>query len=178
MFFSLLEQISNWAIPFFILVIPLYGYIRRVQVFDVFIEGAAEGLKTAFKILPFLLGMLVAINIFRSTGGMNILLCLLSPVTNCLPIPADVLPLAIMRPISGSGAQAILVDIFTQYGPDSLVGRMASAMQGSTDTTFFILTVYFGSVGIRKIRYSLITGLIADLAGFIAAVIICFYLFA
>ncbi|MCR6545853.1 spore maturation protein [Dehalobacterium formicoaceticum] len=170
---DLLTQISRWAIPVLLFIIPLYAYIKKVNVYEVFVEGAGEGIKIAFRVLPFLVGMLVAISVFRASGAMAALINFLSPLTNLLGIPGEVLPLAVMRPLSGSGALGITAELINQYGPDSFIGRLASTMQGSTDTTFYVLTVYFGSVGVIKYRYAVQVGLIADITSFIASVIIC-----
>ncbi|WP_073092100.1 spore maturation protein [Thermosyntropha lipolytica] len=165
--------ISTWAIPFLLLTIPVYGFIKKVPVYETFVEGAEEGFITAVKIIPFLVGMMVAISVFRASGAMEGLSNILNPVTAKLGAPSEILPLAIMRPLSGSGVLGMATELMRIYGPDSFIGRLASVMQGTTDTTFFVLTVYFGSVGIKKYKYSIITGLSADISGFIAALYIC-----
>lgn len=170
---KMISIISVWTIPAIILITLVYANIKGVKVFDVFVEGAKEGFETAVKLIPFLVAMLVAITLFRRSGAMDAFTYFLMPLFNLFGIPLDILPLAIMRPVSGSSALAITTEILQNKGPDSLIGRIASTMQGSTDTTFFVLTVYFGSVGIKKIRHSLTVGLLADLAGFLAAVFIC-----
>lgn len=177
MLVALLNLISKWAIPFLLLVIPVYGMIRRVPVYETFVEGAEEGFLTAVKIIPFLVGMMVAIAVFRASGAMLVLGQVLAPITNVLGAPAEIVPLAIMRPLSGSGVLGMATEIMRVYGPDSFIGRLASVMQGTTDTTFFVLTIYFGSVGIKKYRYAAITGLTADLTGFLASLFICHYVF-
>lgn len=169
--------ISKWAIPSLIFIVVVYAAIKKIDVFDTFVEGGKEGFTTAINLIPFLVAMLVALGIFRESGAFDLFVRLISPVTRLLDIPADVLPLAIMRPISGSGSLAMTTEIMQRFGADSLFGLIASTMQGSTDTTFYILTVYFGSVGIRRVKYSLSVGLLADLAGFLAAVFICKALF-
>lgn len=175
--YRLLTEVSRWAIPFLLLIIPLYGAFRRVPVYEAFVEGAEEGFTTAIRIIPFLVGMMLAISVFRASGAMNFLSLGLKPLTVLLDIPPEILPLGIMRPLSGSAVLGMASEMMKVYGPDSFVGRLASVMQGTTDTTFFILTIYFGSVGIKKYRYSIITGLSADIAGFFAAVYICHLLF-
>ncbi|MBO8159955.1 spore maturation protein [Thermosyntropha sp.] len=175
--FEILNIISKWAIPFLLLVIPLYGLIKKVPVYETFVEGAEEGFTTAIKIIPFLVGMMVAISVFRASGAMEVLSNILEPVTSKMGAPAEILPLAIMRPLSGSGVLGLATELMRIYGPDSFIGRLASVMQGTTDTTFFVLTVYFGSVGIKKYRYSIVTGLVADISGFIASLYICNLLF-
>jgi len=177
MLLSVLTLVSKWAIPFLLLAVPLYGYIKKVPVYETFVEGAEEGFTTAVKIIPFLVGMLVAISVFRASGAMEYLTRILEPLTSRLGAPSEVLPLAIMRPFSGSGVLGMATELMRIYGPDSFIGRLASVMQGTTDTTFFVLTVYFGSVGIKKYRYSVIVGLTADITGFIAALYICNSLF-
>ncbi|MGI6413771.1 MAG: spore maturation protein [Syntrophomonadaceae bacterium] len=173
MLLSILTIISKWAIPFLLLAVPLYGFVKKVPVYESFVEGAEEGFKTAVKIIPFLVGMLVAISVFRASGAMDFVTQALDPITSRLGAPSEVLPLAVMRPLSGSGVLGLAAELMRVYGPDSFIGRLASVMQGTTDTTFFILTVYFGSVGIKKYRYSIVTGLAADVTGFIASLYIC-----
>lgn len=177
MLFTILNVISAWAIPFLLLVIPLYGYLKKVPVYESFVEGAQEGFVTAVKIIPFLVGMMVAISVFRASGDMGYLSLVLEPLTSLLGAPSEVLPLAIMRPMSGSGVLGMATELMRTYGPDSFIGRLASVMQGTTDTTFFVLTVYFGAVGIKKYRYAIVTGLTADITGFIASIYICNLLF-
>lgn len=172
MFIEILNLVSAWAIPFLLLVIPITAYFRGVKVYETFVQGAEDGFRTAVKIIPFLVGMLVAIGVFRASGAMDLLVSAIKPVTNFLGIPPDILPLAIMRPLSGGGALGIAAEMISTHGPDSFLGRLASTMQGSTDTTFYVLTVYFGSVGITKYRYALHLGLIADITSLMAAIFI------
>ncbi|MDK2984653.1 MAG: spore maturation protein [Clostridia bacterium] len=173
----IINIISNWAIPFLLFFIPLIGFIKGVKVYETFVEGASEGFNTAIKIIPFLVGMLVALAVFRESGAMGIFASLISPVMRILHIPPEIVPLAIMRPLSGGGALGIAAEIIGAYGPDSFLGRLASTMQGSTDTTFYVLTVYFGSVGISRYKYALTLGLLADLTGLFASIYICNLLF-
>jgi spore maturation protein B len=177
MLLSVLSTVSRWAIPFLLLVIPVYGFFKRLPVYETFVEGAEEGFYTAIKIIPFLVGMLVAISVFRASGAMDYALQAIMPLMQKLGSPAEVMPLALMRPLSGSGALGLATELIKNYGPDSLIGRMASVMQGTTDTTFFVLTVYFGSVGIKRYKYALITGLSADITGLIASIYVCNLLF-
>ncbi len=177
MLLTILTTVSRWAIPFLLLVIPIYGYWKGIPVYETFVEGAEEGFHTAIKIIPFLVGMLVAISVFRASGAMDYLVQAMMPIMTALGAPPEVLPLAVMRPLSGSGALGLATELMRAYGPDSLIGRLASVMQGTTDTTFFVLTVYFGSVGIKKFKYALITGLSADVTGLIASIYICNLLF-
>jgi len=177
MLFTLLTTVSKWAIPLLLLIIPCYGFCKRVPVYETFVEGAEEGFYTAVKIIPFLVGMMVAISVFRASGAMDYLVGAMQPLMVAMGAPPEVLPLAVMRPLSGSGALGLATELMRVYGPDSMIGRLASVMQGTTDTTFFVLTVYFGSVGIKRFKYAVITGLSADLTGLIASVYICNLLF-
>lgn len=174
---SILNALSLWAVPAMLALIPLWGAIRKVKVYDTFIEGAEEGLQIAVKIIPFLIGMLMALSIFRASGAMEMLARSMEPVTAALGFPSEVLPLMIVRPLSGAGALGVTADLLKTHTPDSYIGRLASIMQGSTDTTFYVLTVYFGAVGIRKVKYSAAVGLTADVVGFLAALYACHWFF-
>lgn len=174
---SLILELSRWAIPLLLFFIPIFGYLRGVRVYEAFVAGAEDGFKVAVKIIPFLVGMLVAISVFRASGAMELLARTLDPMLRLVGIPGEVLPLAILRPLSGGGALGVAAELISEYGPDSFIGRLASVMQGSTDTTFYVLTVYFGSVGIRRYRYALALGLIADVSSLLAAVFICRIMF-
>ncbi|HYF92196.1 MAG TPA: spore maturation protein [Symbiobacteriaceae bacterium] len=174
---SLLDTISLWTIPAMLALIPLWGAIRKVKVYDTFIEGAEEGLQVAVRIIPFLVAMMVALSIFRASGAMELLARAINPVTARLGFPTEILPLMIVRPLSGAGALAVTADLLKTHHPDSYIGRLASIMQGSTDTTFYVLTVYFGSVGIRRTRYAAAVGLTADVVGFLAALWACNWFF-
>jgi len=176
-FAAISELISGWAIPVLLLLIPLIGWLRQVKVYETFVEGAAEGFHTAIRIMPFLIAMLVAVNIFRASGAMTILTDLLAPLLAWCNVPPDLIPLAIMRPLSGTGALGLATEILNTYGPDSLVGRIASTLIGSTDTTFYILTVYFGAVGISKPRYSVFVGILGDIFSFFMSIWLCTKLF-
>lgn len=173
----MINMISNLALPIIVITIVTYGVYKKIDVYDVFIEGAKESFDMIFTMFPCLLGMIFAVNIFISSGILNYAYIFLEPLLNFLKIPAQIIPMIIMRPISGSSSLVILNNIFQNHGPDSLIGKMASVIQGSTDTTFYILTLYFGSIKIKKIRYSLIAGLFADLIGITSAIIIVNYLF-
>lgn len=177
MFAEVCGLLSEWAIPLILLIIPLVGLIRRVKVYEVFVEGAAEGLHTAVRIMPFLVAMMVAVSIFRVSGALEDCVTFLSPVLSCFGIPPELVPLSVMRPLSGTGALGLTTELLNVQGPDSLVGRIASTMLASTDTTFYILTVYFGAVSISKPRYSMAVGLIGDLVGFFGSVYVCRILF-
>lgn len=168
-----LAAASAWVIPICLILAPLYAMYKGVDVYGVFCKGAAQGLAVLLQILPFLLGMLVAIEVFSASGAMGAVIGLFQPVIGALGLPAEVLPLAVLRSLSGSGALAFCAQIMEEYGPDSFIGRLAATMQGSTDTTFYVLTVYFGSVGIMRYRHALLVGIIADLAAFTAAFVLC-----
>jgi len=165
--------IAAWIIPVFLLTGLVHAFVKKVPVFDTFVDGAREGFPTFIRLIPFLVAMLVAIGILRASGALDLLLGMLMPLLQLFNIPGEVVPLALMRPLSGSGALAVTAEILQNNGPDSLIGRIASTMQGSTDTTLFVITLYFGSVGIRRTRHVLPVGLLADLAGFAAAIIVC-----
>lgn len=165
-------SMSLYAIPLLFLGIPLYGYFKKVKVYETFVEGAREGFDTAIRIIPYLVAMLAAIGIFRASGAMEVVVKLLSPITSLIGMPAEILPMGIMRSLSGGGSQGLMVELFSTHGPDSLIGRMASIAMGSTETTLYVLAVYFGVVKISKFRYALPVGLLIDLISLIAAVII------
>jgi len=175
--FELISFISNMMLPAIIVFVPLYAIFRKVPVYDSFVEGAKEGFPTAISIIPHLVGMMVAVSIFRDTGALQFYLQFLNPLLGWLNIPNEVIPIGILRPISGTGSLAFVESILRTYGPDSFLGKLASTIQGSTDTTLYVLTVYFGAVGIRNSLYALKVGLWADLAGFLAAWIICTLIF-
>lgn len=175
---ELCEQLSVWVIPAVLLIIPLVGYLRKVKVYEAFVEGAGEGFHTAIRILPCLVAMLVAISIFRASGAMDECVLFMSPILNVLGVPSELVPLAIMRPLSGSGSLGIATELLNTYGPDSLFGRIASTLLASTDTTFYILTVYFGAIAINNPRYAPLVGLSGDIVSFLASVFICQYLFS
>lgn len=166
-------SLVSWFIPLGLVLIPLYALLKQVDVYAVFCRGAAEGIALVVKILPFILGMLVALEVFRAGGAMDILLKLLAKPAMWLGMPPDILPLAVLRSASGSGALAMTTDLISTHGADSFIGRLAAAMQGSTDTTLYVLTVYFGAVGITRQRYALAVGLLADTAAFLAAYFLC-----
>jgi spore maturation protein B len=169
----IITEIARWAIPFLLFFVPLYAYLRKVPVYESFVEGAEDGFKTAIKIIPFLIGMLVSIRIFVDSGALELAIDLLKPFFLRMgwnPEILGIIPLAIMRPLSGSGSLGVATQLIHQYGADSFIGRLASTLQGSTDTTFFVLAVYFGAVGIKKHRYALKIGLLADFTGLIASI--------
>ncbi|MBB6674189.1 spore maturation protein [Cohnella nanjingensis] len=174
---AFLHALSAWAIPMFIVLIPLYAAFRKVPVYETFVDGAKDGFSTAVSIIPHLVGMLTAISMFRASGAMDMLVAAVKPLFERLGIPGDVLPLGLLRPITGAGSLAFATDLIKAHGPDSFIGRIASTIQGSTDTTLYVLTVYFGAIGIRNARYALKVGLFSDAVGFFAAVFACWLLF-
>ena len=176
-FKDLISILSTFAIPVIILFFIAYAAYKKVHVYERFVEGAKEGFNIAVRIIPFLVAMLMAIGIFRAGGAMDWLITILKPVTNLIGMPAEVLPMALMRPLSGSGSLGIMTDILKVHGTDSLIGIMASTFYGSTETTFYVLAVYFGAVNIRNTRHAVAAGLIADIAGILGAVFIVRLLF-
>lgn len=177
MFIAFCQELSLWAIPTILLVIPIVGYFRKVKIYETFVEGASEGFYTGVRIIPFLVAMMVAINIFKASGAMAVCIDFIGPILQVLGVPPEVVPLGVMRPLSGTGALGVTTEILNTYGPDSMVGRMASTILGSTDTTFYILTVYFGAVGISNPRYAVSVGLFGDIIGFLGSIYICKLLF-
>ncbi|MEW6244969.1 MAG: nucleoside recognition domain-containing protein [Bacillota bacterium] len=173
MFLDLLSSLSRWSMPVILVVIPLYGLLRGVDVYGAFVEGAEEGFYLAVRILPYMLAIFVALEVFRAAGALALVVNSLSPVTSSLGVPGEMVPLVLIRPLSGSGALGVTAELLREWGPDSFIGKMACTLQGSTDTTFFILTIYFGSVNIRKTRHCLPVALLGDLAGFSTAIFIC-----
>jgi len=172
-FSQVIKSVSDYAVPVIILVIVSFGVFKKVKMYEAFVEGAKGGFEVAIKIIPFLVAILVAIGMFRASGAMDYLVAIISPLTNLLGMPAEALPLAFMRPLSASGSLGLVTEIMQTHGPDSFIGRLASTMYGSTETTFYVLAVYFGSVGIKKTRHAVPTGLLADAAGLIGALLIC-----
>ncbi len=168
----MVTSVSVWLIPSFILIVLLVASWKKVPAYETFVEGGKEGVKMAFSLLPFLVGMIVSISILRASGAMEAFIGLIAPLLSLIGIPPDIIPLALVRPISGTAALGMTTELIQTHGPDSFIGRLASTMQGSTDTTLYILTVYFGAVGIRKMRYALKVGLLADVIGIIASIIV------
>ncbi|EKN69652.1 spore maturation protein B [Neobacillus bataviensis LMG 21833] len=174
---EIFAKISLTFIPLLIGFILLYGTLKKVPTYESFVEGGKEGIKIAVSIIPFLVGMLVAISIFRASGALDALMNWIRPVMKMMGIPAEIVPLLIIRPISGTAALGMTSDLIASYGPDSFIGRLASVLQGSTDTTFYVLTVYFGAVGIKKMGDALKVGLLADVVGIIVSIIIVTFIF-
>lgn len=182
------ETMNRWSttVANILLMTIITGFIvagvrKKVNVYDAFIEGAKEGFTTAVRIIPYLVAILVGIGVFRASGAMDMLIGGLRACVDACGVDAqwvDAMPTALMKPLSGSGARGMMVDAMTTYGADSFVGRLSSVFQGSTDTTFYILAVYFGSVGVSKTRHAVTCGLLADLAGILAAIAVCYLFFA
>jgi spore maturation protein B len=158
------------VVPATIFFILIFGFLRKVPVFDVFVAGAKEGAISCFDILPSLVGLILAVNMLSASGALDLVSSFLQPAALALGLPPEVMPLALMRPVSGSGSNALLLQLFRDYGPDSFIGRVASVMNGSTETTFYAIAVYFGAVGIKKTRHTIPASLTADLVGYIASV--------
>src|SRR5690606_10073035 len=175
---DVIEVISKYLLPLFISTILIYGYTKGVDVYSTFIEGAEEGITTAIRIMPYLVTMFIAIGIFRTSGAMDIFVSALTPLANIVGIPSEILPLVVMRPISGMACLGIVAELFSIYGADSFIGRVASTAMGSSETILYTLSIYFGSIGIKNTRYTLIAAFIAEFAGFIAAVAVCKFVFA
>ncbi len=159
-------------IPIIIILIILYGMLKGRKVYEWFIEGATEGLKVCLRIFPYLLAMLLAVKVFRESGVLDIVNGVLSPLFNIIGLPGDLIPLVLIKPLSGSGALGVFTEILKEFGPDSIIGLTASIIMGTTETIFYTLTVYYGAVGIKKIRHTLWAALLADLTAIIAAVTI------
>ena len=170
---NVINYISSAAIPVVIIVIIGYGLKEKVKVFDTFLEGAKEGIEIVFKMFPTLIGIFLAVGALRSSGIIDLIINLITPLTNLLEIPSQIMPLALLRPISGSASMAVAVDIMQNYGVDTLTGIITSTIMGSTETTFYTIAIYTSSVGIKKTRGILFAALAADIAGMLASTIIC-----
>ena len=174
---DILQAVSLWAIPVLLVGIPLVGMIRGVKVYDVFIEGAKDGFNVAVRIIPFLVGILVAIGMFRGSGAMDMLTNALRPAMNAIGFPPEVFPLAVLRPLSGSGSLALTTDIIKRYGADSMFARIAATMYGSSETLFYVLAVYFGAIGVKRTRHAIPSAIVGDIVAAIVAVAVCTWMF-
>lgn len=174
---EIVSAISLWFIPVLIAFILIYGTYKKVPAYESFVEGGKEGIKMAVSIMPFLVGMMVAIAVFRASGALDVMVNWLRPGLEMVGIPAEIVPLALIRPISGTAALGITSDLIGVYGPDSFIGTLAATLQGSTDTTFYVLTVYFGAVGIKKMGDALKVGLLADAVAIITAIVVVTFMF-
>lgn len=167
------NYISSFAMPIIILIIVVYGVVEKIKIFDVFLEGAKDGIEIVISIFPTLIGLFVAIGALRSSGILDFIISIVSPILNKISFPTEIMPLALIRPISGSGAIAVATDIMKNYGVDSKFGLMAAVIMGSTETTFYTIAVYTASVGIKKTRFVLVASLIADFVGIFVSVLVC-----
>ena len=170
---KIIEYFSNIAMPLMIIVIVIYGVVERKKVFDIFLEGAKEGIGVVLNIFPTLVGLFVAIGALRSSGIIDLMVNFLTPVLNFVNFPTEILPLALIRPISGSSSIAVATDIMNKFGVDTNIGLMASVIMGSTETTVYTIAVYTSSVGIKKTRFVLWAALIADFVGIVTSVVVC-----
>jgi spore maturation protein B len=170
---NIIGTMSVWAIPILLIAIPIYGALKGVKVYESFVEGAKGGFQMAVRIIPYLVAILVAVGMLRGAGAIDMLSRWLDPVLSRVGFPVEILPLAIMRPLSGSGSMGIVTELINVHGADSFIGRLAASAYGSTETTFYVLAVYFGAVGIKKARHAVVSGLVADFVSLITAIAIC-----
>lgn len=175
---NVVDILAVFVLPMIIVGFPLYGLFRRVAVYEEFVVGAKEGFQVAVNIIPYLVAILVAVAMFRASGAMDFFVEGLRPLLTPLGIPPEVLPMAITRPLTGSGSAGIMLDLINRYGQDSIIVKMAATMFGSSETTFYVIAVYFGAVNIRKTRHAVPVGLIADMVGVLLAVYVVRWLFA
>ena len=169
---------SAWMLPTLVAVLVLYGWVRGVRVYDSLVDGAKQGFEVAIRIIPYLVVILVVVGMFRASGGLELIVVVVSPFTELIGLPAEALPMALLRPLTGTGAFGVMAEAMTVHGPDSLIGYMVSTFQGSTETTFYTLAVYYGAVGIRETRHTVPACLLADIAGILGAVFIVNLMFA
>lgn len=174
---SVVSILSYFVIPLLVVGFPVYGLIKGVKVYEVFVEGAKEGFEVAVLIIPYVVAILFAIEMFEQSGAMDFLIDLLDPVLGLIGVPAEVLPMAIIRPLTGSGSVGVVQNMISQYGEDSIIVKMAATMFGSTETTFYVIAVYFGAIGIKRERHAIPAGLIADAVGVLASVYVVKLLF-
>ena len=169
---KIINYVSSAAVPIIIILIITYGVIEKNKVYDTFIDGVKEGIEVVYNIFPTLIGVFIAVGALRSSGILDLIINLISPITNLFKIPCEIMPLALLRPISGSASMAIATDIMRTYGVDSKIGLITSTIMGSTETTLYTIAIYTSSVGIKKIRFVLVAALIADIVGMLTSVII------
>lgn len=169
---NFISYISSAAIPIIMLIIIVYGLLEKNKVYDTFVEGAKEGIEIVFNIFPTLIGIFVAVGALRSSGILDLIINFISPITNMLKIPSEIMPLALIRPISGSASTAVATDIMTNFGVDSKIGLIAATIMGSTETTLYTIAIYTSCVGIKKIRFVLAAALIADFVGMVFSVVL------
>lgn len=174
---SVANLVSNGLFLSFVAGIPLYAAVKKINVFDVFVKGAKQGFETSISIVPYLIAMIVAIGMLRASGFFELLNTVLAPILNKIGMPSELLPLALVRPFSGSAATGVMAELIHEHGGDAFISKTAATMMGSTETTFYVIAVYFGAVGVKRTRHAIPAGLLADLAGIIASLAICRYLF-
>ncbi|MGY4690165.1 spore maturation protein [Salibacterium sp. K-3] len=174
---SWMNTVSIWVVPMLLFAVIIHAAIKRVPAYDCFVEGGKDGFQMAVSLIPYLVGMITAVSVFRASGAMELFITALSPVLSLIGMPAEIAPLAMIRPISGTGALGMMSSLLAEHGPDSFIGRLASTMQGSTDTTLYVITIYFGAAGVKRIGDALKVGLAADAAGIAASVIIVSLIF-
>ena len=175
---EIMSKFSSYIVPVLIAFITGYAYfVKKVPVFEVFIDGAKEGVQIAVKLIPFLVGFLTVIAMLRHSGAIQLFTDWIAPIFRPIGVPPEVLPLGMLRPVSSAAATGVLAELFQTYGPDSFIGMMASVMTNSTDTTLYILAVYFGSVGVKRYRHALAAGLLADFAGIVASIVVTYIFF-
>lgn len=176
-FHAVLDMISLWALPFIIVLILTMGLVKKVPIYEVFTEGAKDGFKVAVNIIPYLVAIIVAISMLRASGAIEMIAGLMSGMLMRLHVPTDVLPVIFVRPLSGSAALGLFSDIAMNLGPNSYATKLSAVMVGSSETTFYVLAVYFGSVGITKFRYAIWVGILADIIAAIMSIIVCHQIF-
>ncbi|MCX7117969.1 MAG: spore maturation protein [Legionellales bacterium] len=171
------NQLSNGIMLAFVVGIPLYGAIKKIDVFDAFIGGAKQGFETSVSIIPYLIAMMVAIGMLRASGFFELLSSVLAPLLTAIGMPSELVPLALIRPFSGSAATGVMAELIHEHGGNSFIAKAAATLMGSTETTFYVIAVYFGAVNIRRTRHAIPAGLMADFAGIVTTVLVCRYLF-
>ncbi len=177
MFKTIIDLLSSWLIPLIIIITLTFGIIKKIPVYETFIEGSKDGLKVAIDIIPYLIAIVVAVSMFRASGAIELAQQTLGGILETLKIPVDVLPVMVVRSLSGSAVLGMFSDIANQFGPDSYITKLTAIMVGSSETTFYVLAVYFGAVGIKKFRHALLAGILADIIGIIAAIAVAHWLF-
>ena len=173
----MLETISLSILPIFILIILTLGIIKKIPIYEEFIDGAKDGFKVSITIIPYLIALIVAISMFRASGALNYITNWLSPLLTALQIPSDIMPIMLTRSLSGSATLGLFSEIASNHGTDAFITKLAAIMVGSSETTFYVLSVYFGSIGIKKFRYAIWTGIIADIIGIVLAILVARYFF-
>ena len=162
----MLQMIGSWVLPSMVVLIVLFGFIKKVNVFDSFIEGARDGVKTVYKLMPSMVGLVLAVTMLKQSGGMELIAKLLSPAAKIFSMPPDILPIALLSPVSGGGSLSLFENVLKNFGPDSFEGRVASVLASSTETTFYAVTVYYSAIGIKNTRHTLYAGLMGDFTAF------------